>query len=293
MRRFRLIFLPGLLSVLLIFPAACVPSKKVSVVCTALVLEDVAKSAYRQSDLRLIRQGMPAYLMLIDGMVVSCPDNERLLLAAAQSYSSYASAFIQDHDAEFAGRLYAKATRHALAALALRGMGDLRHMPFEAFEAAIPATDVADVPYLFWAAACWGNWIGENLDDMSALAELPRVERLMRRVLELDETFYYGGPHLFMGIWYASRPKIAGGDLAKSEAHFRRALEIGQGKFLMSRVYFAEYYAQRTFNKSLYTALLQEVLQVPVDIEADLTLVNAVAHQKARKMLAEADETFD
>ena len=28
------------------------------------------------------------------------------------------------------------------------------------------------------------------------------------KVLELDEGFYYGGPHLFMGIWFASRPKM-------------------------------------------------------------------------------------
>jgi hypothetical protein len=119
MHRFRLRFLLGLLPILLFFPSACLPNKKISVTSTALLLEDVAGSACRQSDLQIIRRGMPAYLMLIDGMLTSCPNDERLLLAAARSYSSYASAFIQDRDAESADRLYAKATTYALKALAV------------------------------------------------------------------------------------------------------------------------------------------------------------------------------
>ena len=73
MRSLHLKFLMCFLPVLLIFPTACVPSKKLTVASTAGLLEDVAKSAYRQSDLRIIRQGMPAYLMLIDGMVAAWP----------------------------------------------------------------------------------------------------------------------------------------------------------------------------------------------------------------------------
>ncbi len=51
---------------------------------------------------------------------------------------------------------------------------------------------------------------------------------MMKRVLELDETFYYGGAHLFMGIWFASRPKGFGGDLKKAQQHFLKAIELGR-----------------------------------------------------------------
>lgn len=61
---------PTLMLVLLIcLPMACATSKSMTVGATAALLEDIAKSANRQSDLKLIREGMPAYLMLIDGMV--------------------------------------------------------------------------------------------------------------------------------------------------------------------------------------------------------------------------------
>ena len=62
-----------------------------TVISVGSLLEDVAKASSKQSDLRLIREGMPAYLMLIDGMIEAWPGNDRLLIAAAQGYSSYAS----------------------------------------------------------------------------------------------------------------------------------------------------------------------------------------------------------
>jgi len=48
--------------------------------------------------------------------------------------------------------------------------------------------------------------------SMEARAELARVQVLMRRVLELDEAYYYGGAHIFMGILEASKPIELGRD---------------------------------------------------------------------------------
>jgi hypothetical protein len=48
------------------------------------LFREVATSAGRQSDVALVREGTPAYLMLIDGMILSYPDNPQLLLAGAQ-----------------------------------------------------------------------------------------------------------------------------------------------------------------------------------------------------------------
>jgi hypothetical protein len=89
----------------------------------------------------------------------------------------------------------------------IRGVNNPVSSPFSEFEAAIDDLGKEDVPYMFWSAMCWGSWIRLNLGSIAALAELPRVEALMQRVLHLDEQFYYGGPHLFMGILLASRPQ--------------------------------------------------------------------------------------
>ena len=290
---FRYVIWISLLLFFISSQSACLFSKKARVGTAALLLEDVAKASYRQSDLRIIREGMPAYLMLMDGMIEAWPENERLLIAAAQAYSTFASVFVADQDKEYAQLLYGRARAYALRSLAKRGFRDPVTSSFEDFEEDVKATGKKDVPYVFWGAACWAGWIMANLDSMEAMAELPRVELMMRRALELDEGFYYGGPHLFMGMWFAARPAIAGGDLQKAKGHFLKALELGEGKFLMAYVYYAEQYARRALDKGLFVSTLNKVLEAPADCLPELTLLNTVAQEKARELLHNADEYFE
>lgn len=278
---------------LLFLPSACLPNKKLTVGATATLLEEVARASSKQSDLRILREGMPAYLMLIDGMIQAWPDNDRLLMAGAQSYSSFASLFVEEHDKEYANSLYTRGKHYALRSLEMRGLKDPLQRPFDEFGEGLKRLGKKDVPYLFWAATCWVNWIRLNLDSMEAMSELPRVEWMMRRVLELDEGFYYGGPHLFMGIWLASRPKIAGGDLKKAQGHFLKALDLGQGKFLMAYVYYANYYARNMMDKDLFISTLQKVLETPADTSPDLVLLNTVAKNQAKELLSHVEEYFE
>jgi len=277
---------------ILTIPTACITNKQMTVASTATLLEDVAKSSYKQSDLRVIREGMPAYLMLIDGMIEAVPDNDRLLRTAAEAYASFASAFVENEDKDYARVLYRKAKEYALRSLEIRGLKDPDAIPFDEFETGLNNLGQDDVPYMFWTATCWGSWIRLNLGSMAALAELPRVETLMQRVLVLNEQFYYGGPHLFMGIWFASRPKIAGGDLAKARLHFKKALAFSQNQFLMTQIYYADQYARKTFDKDLFVAILENVLDTPADSVPELTLLNTVAHKRAKEMLEQVDQYF-
>jgi len=282
----------SLLFLLIAVLTACATSKTMTVAATASLLEDVAKASNKQSDLMLIRRGMPSYLMLIDGMVEALPDNKRLLINAAQLYAAYASAFIQDEDKAYARTLYARARDYALRALEQNGFKNPVTGSFDDFETRLPDLGKKDVPYMFWAASCWGSWISLNQGSMEAMAELPRVEMMMKRVLELDEAFYYGGAHIFMGVLDASRPRVAGGDLDRARDHFLKAIKLGEGKFLMARIYYADYYAKKAFDRDLFISILGKVLETPADISPELTLLNTVAHTKAKEMLDQVDEYF-
>lgn len=294
MRTSRFLIWISLLCSVVVFTTNCATQrKKITVGATALLLEDIAKSANKQTDIRLIREGMPAYLMLIDGMVEAWPDNDRLLINAARGYATFAGAFIENHDEAYANMLYGRAKDYALQSLEQRGLKDPATRPFDDFEAAVNDLDrQEDVPYMFWASACWGSWIQLNTGSMEAMAELPRVEVLMKRVLILDETYYYGGPHLFMGLWFGSRPKVAGGDLNLARKHFLKAIELGDGKFLMAYIYYAEYYAKKIFDKALYVSILEKVLKTPADIVPELTLLNTIAHKRATQLMQQVDEYF-
>ena len=278
----------ALFLVLLALQPACLFSQKARIGTTALLVEDVAKAAAKQSDLRVIREGMPAYLMLIDGMVEGWPDKAELLIAAAQAYSSFGAVLGDDKDKEYATLIAAKSRSYALKALVARGFKDPLKSSFDDFARDVAACGKKDVPYIFWAATCWANWIMLNLDSIEAMAELSRVELMVRKALELDEGFYYGG-RIDQG---QSRPAAAGGDLQKAKEHFLKAIDLGKGKFMMASVYYADNYARRASDKALFIATLEKVLQMPADSVPELTLINTVAQRKAKALLSHVDEYF-
>ena len=74
--------------------------------------------------------------------------------------------------------------------------------------------------------------------------------------------------------------------------HSLKAIALGDGKFLMAEVYYANYYAKKAFDRNLYISILEEVLKKPANETPELTLLNTVAHTKAKKMLKNVDEYF-
>jgi len=127
---------------------------------------------------------------------------------------------------------------------------------------------------------------------VEAMAEIPKVVSLMQRVLELDEGFYYGGPHLFLAVYHLSRPKAYGGDPERAHRHFEKAFELSQERFLMAHVLYAKYYARQTFDRELFLLTLEKVLEAPADSVPELTLLNTLAKQQAKGLLEQVDDYF-
>ena len=115
----------------------------------------------------------------------------------------------------------------------------------------------------------------------------------MEWVLERDEAYFNGNPHVFLGIYHAALPPTLGGKPDKALAHFKRAEELTGGSSLMVPVQMARFYARRVFDRDLYESLLRRVLEAPGDIgPAELTLQNEVARSMARNLLSKTDEFF-
>jgi hypothetical protein len=274
------------------FVVGCISSQQIVAEKAPALFRDVALSASRQSDVVLVRQGIPSYLMLIDGMLQSYPENRDLLLAGAQAYASYASVLEED-EGDRAAYLSERAKQYALKALELTPpFKGVLGKPLEVFQERLEQTEKKQVPTLFWVGNIWGGWIAAGSEGPAAMADLPWVEALMDRALQLDPGFYYGGSHLFKAILLSARPEQFGGNLKKAEEHFKKAMDYGQGKFLMTDVYYAEYYARQTLDRDLFVSTLKKVLETSARIEPDLTLANTLAQRKAKKLLARVDEFF-
>ncbi len=285
----------ALLICLAVLPlTGCGLTKKLPAKMMGSTFDGLSDAIASQPDVRMVQDALPAYMLLMDGLLISSPDDVALLRTAARSYSSYASAFVPEEEPERLVHLYSRARSYSLRLLdqtrpeiaaALRG-------PSRDFEGILPTIVREDVPDVFLAGSCLAGWITANKDSMAAIAEQPKLVALMERLLELDEGHFYGGPHLFFGIYYGVKPEAFGGKPEQSRAHFERALEFSGEKFLMTRVLYAEYYARQVFDQELYESLLRQVLDAPVEDYPESRLMNEVARIKARTLLELSEDYF-
>lgn len=253
--------------------------------------EDLSSAIRNQNDPKTVQDGAPAYLLLIDSLIAGDPANVNLLLAGAKLYGSYATAFV--NDAARAGRLTAKAWDLSQNALcrARTALCAWHRQPFEEFIAALPRVTEADVALLYTYAATWAGWIQFHQDNWNAVADLPKVEAIMRRALELNEGYDHGGTHLYLGFLSTLLPPSLGGKPDQAREHFERAYALSQRRNLTARVMLAERYARLIFDRPLHDRLLREVLEADPHAPG-LTLTNVLAQERARALLASADSYF-
>lgn len=285
-------FLPVWHRLLLLAACLLLPScaSLVSGLSTRLA-NDLSAAVLNSEDTETVRQGAPAYLILIDSLLGEASKNTELLRIAANLNGAFAAAFVTEPSR--ARLMSDKAFDYALRAwcLELPGSCDIRSMPFEEFEVLVAGLDVKEVPAAYAVATAWVGWIQAHSNDWNAIAQLSRARGLMERLIELDEYYDLGGPHLYMGGLDSLFPAAMGGRPEKSRMHFERALEISAGRNLTAKVFYAELYARLVFNQKLHDRLLQEVLAADPKSEG-VTLINRIAQMRARRLLETGRDYF-
>lgn len=259
--------------------------------CAPISLSSLTSNLNRQSDLELVCEGAPSFLLVIDSLIANDPEDEELLLNGIQAYTAYVTALDECGRAERGAALNAKAHNYGLTLLRLE-TGITPEMSLPEFTALLQKTSRDEIEPLFWGAYGWALWIASQQGAPSAMADLPRVEQLMQRVAALDDSYYYGGAHLFLGIYYGAKPVMYGGKPELARQHFERALATNQRNFLPVQVAYAESYARSQQDRELYRRLLEEVLAFDPSRAPDLTLSNLVAQRRAGRLLAAIDEYF-
>lgn len=255
--------------------------------------EKIKMSVNRNADVDMVRDAMPASLLQMDGFVELAPDNVDLLVNAAEAYSGYAFAFIEDTDRERAKKLYARAKEYAFRALVQNeDFAEAMDKPLEEFEESLKTFEKEDVRTLFFATNSWLKWISLNLDDPETLMDIPRAEAMMFRTLELDGDFMYGSPHAMVGAYHAARSKALGGQPEKAKEHFDIAFEKSERKYLVFHLLYARFYAVQIQDRDLFEKTLQEVINAPENLMPERNLANAVAKRKAETLLSQAEEYF-
>jgi len=256
------------------------------------IAADTLKAAIlNQDDPELVASGVPAYLLLVDGMISRQGDNKDLLAAGAQLFALYGSRF--EPDPERVVRLTSKARRYGERAMCLahEPACSWQGLSYDDFVSQLKAVERKKIDYLYAYAISWLSYLDATSDDWSAVAELPWVEAALERALELDESYEQGGLHTYVGILNVLRPPALGGRPEVAREHFERALELSAGRDLSTKVEYARRYGRMMFDQELHDRLLTEVLAAPAEAEG-LTLFNVLAKQEAERLLATSREYF-
>lgn len=243
------------------------------------------------NDPATVEAGAASYLLLLDALVKQEPDSVAFRQAAASLNSAYAGAFVKDPAR--AATMTDKALAYALEALCLEheSLCSVRDMSVDVLQQQLARLGRDDVPLIYTAGSAWAGWIQSHSEDWNAVADMPRIEAFMTRVVALDEGYQNGAAHLYLGGLATVLPPALGGRPEVGKAHFEKAIMLSEGHNLLAKVLYAKNYARGIFDRELHDRLLREVLAADPRYPG-WTLSNVLARQEAERLLESADEYF-
>lgn len=256
-------------------------------------------------DPELVKAAVPFSLKLMEALLAETPEHRGLLAAAAGGFTQYAYAFVQQEADELrpsdlarsrelqarAKKLYLRARDYGLRGLATRRKGFAAALEADP-RAAVAAFKAADVPLLYWTAAAWVGAITADKTDSLLISDLPRVDALLERALELDEGFDHGALPALMIAYETVRQGVEGDPYARSEQRFQRALELSAGKLAGPYVSLAEAVCIPTEDRERFIELLRAALAVDRDAAPESRLANVIMQDRAGWLNAHVDDYF-
>jgi predicted anti-sigma-YlaC factor YlaD len=256
-------------------------------------------------DPELIKAAAPFGLKLTESLLAENPRHTGLLTSAAGGFTQYAYAFVQEQADETEPQDFtaAEAMRARARRLYLRAQGygmcglEVTHPGFgKALLAnpkiAVRTTTKSDVPLLYWTAAAWASAISLSKDNPELVGQVPAMEAMMDRALELDESWSNGAIHTFMITYEMSRSGAAGDPATRARKHFERAMILSRGTDASPLVAFAEAVDVQKQDVKEFESLLHQALAINPDANTDIRLRTTVMQRRARWLLLRQSELF-
>lgn len=260
----------------------------------------------KDEDLELIRDAIPANLKLLEAMLESDPGNQKIPAILSQMYASYGFAFLEA-DLETPGvgdkerlkerinRFYERGQRYGERALigsnkkCEQGLKTISEL-----DACLSGLGKDDVPALYWYGFNLAAYMNRNLNSMAALAQGPKMEKVMQRVLALNESYNFGSAHLFLMLYYGGRSAMMGGNAQKGETHYKAIQKLAGNDFLLADVFYARYVLVQNDDREGFEKMLKAVIARKVDTDKapQLQLYNSLAKSRAKLYLNSVDELF-
>ena len=278
-----------LLIVNLNFIIACAPI--VSNITDNLA-RNLSDAVLNQEDPKIVRDGAPAYLLLLDSLVAGNPENPVILSSASDLYTSYSAIFV--NDANRSKILSERALKYSKKALCISYEDSCNwdDYSFDDFNLSLDDFDMKYSDLLLTYSTSYLVYIRSHSNDWNAIARLPYIESALEYYVEKNpETENIDSVYTYLGILSTLLPPALGGDYEKGKRYFENAIEFSGDQNLSAKVEYALSYARPLYDQELHDKLLQEVISSN-PVKKNYTLLNVIAKEQASSMLEDADEYF-
>jgi len=258
---------------------------------TSSMADNLSDAIINQSDPETVREGAPAFLLMMDGFVGGSPKSGPLLQGAAKLYAVYGAVFVDDPLR--AKRLTERGFNYGRRALCVanKNVCDMQNLVYDKFAADLQKIRKKDTPALFAYTVSWLAFIRMHSSNWGSVADLPKVESSLNRIQALDENYESAAVNQYLGILNTIRPAALGGKPELGRKYFEKAVEITDGKDLSIKLEFARSYARLVYDRELHDQLLVQVLKANPEVPG-FTLFNTLAQQEAHDLLDSADDYF-
>ena len=252
-----------------------------------------------EDDLQLAREASAFYLKFSESVLKETPGHLKLAESVSAGFTQYAYAFVafdaEKMDAKSpqvaadmrlrAGRMYARAHRHAMTALERSQPGFAASLR-QADPQKQPRLTSAQVPLAYWAAASLGGWVSMSKDDPEVVADLPLSMRLAELAWRVEPSYGQGALASLMGTLEGAK---VGGSRQKALAYYDQAITLGKGQEAGPFVAKAEGVALPAEDRKQFEQLLKKAIDIS---QQHRSLQNEVMRERAQWLLSSVDDLF-
>ena len=256
-------------------------------------------------DPELIAEALPFGLKLMESVLAETPEHKGLLLATSKGFTQYGYAFVhldavkmrqvdyyQAREMELRSKkLFLRARDYGLRGLEAQFPG-FRESFFSDPRAAVQEVDLKGIGLLYWTAAAWASAINADKTDAYLIADLPKIDLLVDRVAELDESYENGAIHSLLISYEMVRLTKEGRPEDRAFRHFQEAVALSGGLDAAPYVSYATSVCVPTEKREEFIQVLNTALNIDPHGNPELTLSNILMQEYSQWLLDHVDDYF-
>ncbi|MDG5814045.1 TRAP transporter TatT component family protein [Chitinispirillales bacterium ANBcel5] len=256
-------------------------------------------------DPQLVRDALPFTIKFHEILLNQDNKNPQLHLSTGKLFILNAQVFLMmQADTMSSDPIQANALRQRAKSHFLRGRDyilnglDLIHPGIKAeirsgsVDSALSRVSLADTSYLYWASAAWLGAVNADRRDFALGLTARRPLSMLQKTVELKSNFGNGSAHEALSIYLASAPSSLGGDKEKANYHFQKALQYSSNNRASTFVTGAKSFALQNNDKSRFSELLSQAINIDPAKDSTQTLLNTVYRDYAKWLLDNKGKLF-